>query len=121
MKSLKLYCKGPAHEALLAPLRVIVVGRQIPFEVADLSTHGEYDPAKERAVYEGDFKPCAKALKRATGVSITQLRSNSGNYFVSTPETLAVLNDDRVVWWCHGKEAIRNTLGDILSSGRLPA
>ncbi len=121
MAPLRLYCQGQAPETLLGSLRQLEAARGIPFEVRDLATNGAYDPAKERAAYERDFRPHANDLKRATGASITKLRSHTGNHFVSTPPTLALLRDGRPAWWCHGEEAILKALDGILTSGKPPA
>jgi hypothetical protein len=92
----------------------------IRFEVVDLSTNGEYDPAKEREAYERDFKPRVRALRRATGRPITRLRSHTGTYNVSTPETLAVVEDGRLTWWCHTEPEVHVALERSQASGRLP-
>jgi len=119
--SLRLYSKGVGQETLLELLRQVKDQRHIPFEIVDLSKNGGYDPVKEKAAYERDFKPRAKALKSATGRSITKLRSaKAGNYFVSTPETVGLLKDGQLAWWCHTETEIRGLLGDILVSGKLP-
>jgi hypothetical protein len=38
-------------------------------EISDLSRDGMFDPEKEKQVYERDFKPNAKVLKKRTGES----------------------------------------------------
>lgn len=120
MSILRYYCKGPGDKEILNLLRQIEDKHQISYEIMDLSTNGQYDQEKEKAAYEKDFKPRAKALKKATGVSITNLRSGSGNYFVSTPGTITLMKNGRMVWWTHTEKAIEESLRDILSTGKLP-
>ena len=120
MYMLRYYCQGSGDKEILELLRQIENTQQIPYEVMDLSTSGKPDREKEKAVYEKDFKPRAKALKKATGVSITKLRSHSGNYFVSIPGTIALMKNGQMVWWTHIENDIKESLRDILRTRSLP-
>ncbi len=120
MDMLRYYCQGPGDKEILNLLQQIKDKWQILYEIMDLSTNGQYDQQKEKTAYEQDFKPRAKVLKKATGKSITELRSHSGNYFVSTPETIGLLKDGQLLWWTHTETDIKQFLRNILLSGRLP-
>jgi hypothetical protein len=89
----------------------------IPYRLDDLSSGGQYNPIRNRHVYETYFKPNARTLKRRTGESITVLRSRSGRYFVSTPGTLALLRDNAVEWFTIGKEETLEFLQQVLGDG----
>jgi len=117
---LRYYCKGPGDEEILNLLHQIKDKHQISYEIKDLSTNGQYDREKEKAAYEQDFKPRTKALKKATGVSITKLRSRSGTYCVSTPETIGLLKNGDMVWWLHIERNIKEFLQNVLLTGTLP-
>jgi hypothetical protein len=87
----------------------------------DLSTDGRYDPQKEKAAYEKDFKPRAKALKKSTGEIISKLRSRKNrNYYVSLPGTIALLKNGQMVWWTHIEKSIKEFLENLLLTGKLP-
>jgi hypothetical protein len=118
--SLRYYCCGSPSEHIIELLRQLERVKKLPHEVVDLSTNGQYDAEKERRVYEQDFLTEAKTLKRVTGVSITKLRSKSGNYFVSKPPSLAIVRSGRVAWWTHTDEAITGTIQGILTTGEIP-
>ena len=120
MYMLRYYCQGSGDQEILNLLQQIKGKWQIPFEVVDLSTNGQYDKAKEKTAYEKDFKPQAKTLKKATGVNITKLRSHSGKYFVSRPETIGLLKNGQMAWWTHTKNDIKQFLQNVLQTGRLP-
>lgn len=120
MYKLRYYCQGSGDKEILNLLQQIKDKHQIQYETMDLSTNGEYDREKEKAAYEKVFKPRAKALKKATGVSITKLRSQSGNYFVSNPETIGLLKNDQMIWWTHTEKDIKEFLRNLLATGSLP-
>lgn len=118
MHSFRLYFKGTGEEATLELLRAVGENNQIRCEMMDLTTEGRFDRSNERAAYERDFKPRAKVLKKATGKSITELRSaRHGNYYVSVPATLALLDDGVVVSWWQGDEEIHGYLKQVLFGG----
>lgn len=120
MYMLRYYCQGAGNKEILNLLWQIKSKWQIPYEIMDLSTNGKYDREKEKAAYEKDFKPRAKVLKKAMGVSITKLRSRSGNYFVSLPGTIALMKDGQSVWWLHIEGNIKEFLKNVLLTGTLP-
>jgi len=121
MYKLRYYCQGPGEKEILNLLHQIEDKHQIPYKIKDLSTNSQYDQEKEKAAYDKDFKPRAKALKKAMGVSITKLRSQSGNYFVSNPETIGLLKNDQIVWWFHMEKEVKEFLRNLLLTGNLPA
>jgi hypothetical protein len=87
-----------------------------------LSRNGQYDGMKEKAAYEKDFKPRARVLKRATGRRITELRSaKHGNYYVSIPGTIALIDNGQMTWWTHTEKEIKEFLENLLLSGKVPA
>ena len=120
MYRLRYYCQGAGDKEILNLLQQIKGKWQIPYEIMDLSTNGQYDREKEKAAYERDFKPRAKALKKNTGKRITELRSHSGNYFVSKPETIGLLKNGQMVWWTQAENNIKEFLQNILLTGSLP-
>jgi len=120
MYTLRYYCQGPGDKDILELLQQIKDKHQIPYEIADLSMNGQYNREKEKAAYEQDFKPRATALKKATGVSITKLRSHSGNYFVSKPGTIALMKNGQMIWWLHIEKSIKEFLLNLLQTGSLP-
>lgn len=121
MCTLRYYCQRPGDREILQLLQQIKDNHQISYEIIDLSTNGQYDQEKEKAAYEKDFKPRAKVLKKATGKSITNLRSaKHRNYYVSTPGTIALMKNDQMVWWTHIENDIKESLRDILRTGSLP-
>lgn len=120
MYTLRYYCQRSGDNSILELLRQIKNKHKISYEIKDLSTNGKYDQEKEKTAYERDFKPQAKALKKATGVSITNLRSGSGNYFVSTPGTIALMENGQMVWWLHIETDIKEFLENLLLTGSLP-
>ena len=121
MYMLRYYCQGSGDKEILNLLSQIKDKCQIPYEIADLSTNGKYDPEKEKAAYEKDFKPRVKALKKTTGRSITELRSRKHrNYYVSKPGAIALIKNGQMVWWTHMEKDIKEFLRNLLSSGTLP-
>ena len=122
MCMLRYYCKGAGDKEILNLLRQIERKHKISYEIEDLSTNGQYNQAKEKAAYEKDFKPRAKALKKATGLPITKLRSaRRGRYYVSAPGTIGLLKNGQMIWWTHIENAIKVSLRNILTTGKLPA
>jgi len=121
MYTLRYYCEGPGDKEILDLLKQIKDKHQLPYEINDLSTNGRYDPQKEKAVYQKDFKPGAKALKRTTGKSITALRSaKHGNYYVSKPGTIGLFKNGQMVWWTHTEKDIKEFLQNLLLTGKIP-
>ena len=121
MYILRYYCQGSGDKEILNLLRQIKNKHQLPCEINDLSTNGQYDRAKEKAAYEKGFKPRARFLKRATGRRITELRSGKhGNYYVSMPGTIALMEDGQVIWWTHTEKDIKEFLQNLLLSGKIP-
>jgi len=119
---LRYYCQDSGDKEILNLLQQIKDKHQIQYETMDLSTNGEYDREKEKAAYEKDFKPRARVLKKATGVSITKLRSRKNrNYFVSLPGTIGLLKNGQMVWWILTERDTKEFLRNLLSSGKLPA
>jgi len=118
---LRYYCQGSGDKEILNLLSQIKDKCQIPYEIADLSTNGKYDPENEKAAYEKDFKPPVKALKKTTGRSITELRSRKHrNYYVSIPGTIALMKNRQIVWWTHTEKHIKECLQNVLMTGSLP-
>ena len=121
MYMLRYYCQEPGDKEILNPLQQIKDKHQIPYEIMDLSTNGQYDREKEKATYEKDFKPQSKMLKRATGKSITELRSRKHrNYYVSRPGTIALMKNGQMVWWTLTQRDIKEFLQNVLLTGNLP-
>jgi len=119
MLGLRYYCRANGNEEVRNLLAAIELRHTIPCETTDLSINwGAYDKEKEREVYERDFKPLAKLLKKRTGEPITRLRSRKArNYFVSTPGTLAVARDGAVEWYTLGNGEIIRFLNMVLGNG----
>ncbi len=120
MYMLRYYCQGSSDKEIVNLLRQIQDKCQILYEIRDLSTNGQDDQEKEKAAYEKDFKPRAKALKKNTGKSITKLRSHSGNYFVSNPGTIGLFKNGQMVWWTLTERDIKEFLQNLLLTGSLP-
>ena len=122
MSTLRYYCQGSGNKEILNILQQIKHKHEISYEIKDLSTNGKYDRAKEKAAYERDFKPQAKTLKKSTGKRITDLRSaKNRNYYVSMPGTIGLLKNGQMIWWTHIENAIKVSLRNILTTGKLPA
>lgn len=121
MYMLRYYCQGLGDKEILNLLAQIQEKHEIPYEIRDLSTNGKRDQEKEKAAYEKDFKPRAKALKKATGLSITKLRSaRRRNYYVSIPGTIALMQNGQMIWWTYVEKNIKEFLQNLLQTGRLP-
>jgi hypothetical protein len=118
MASLRYYCQGqgtPEVRRLLAEIRT---KHNISYEVLDLSSNGARDEEREKQVYEAEFKPRAKLLKKRTGNPIARLRSRRGRYYgVSTPGTIAVVGDGKVEWYAVGDSDIVEFLKVVLVKG----
>jgi hypothetical protein len=121
MYILRYYSQGPGDKEILNLLRQIKDKHQLPCEINDLSTNGQYDRMKEKGAYEKDFKPRARVLKRATGRRITQLRSaKHGNYYVSMPGTIALMENAQMTWWTHTEKDIKEFLQNLFLTGKIP-
>ena len=116
MVRLRYYCQGQGSSEVTRLLVEIRTRHNIPHEVLDLSSNGAYDEEKEKQVYEAEFKPRAKILKKRTGKPITkELRSRRArHYFVSTPGTIAVVRDGKVEWYAVGDREIIEFLKMVL-------
>ncbi len=118
MIRLRYYCKAQGSDEILKLLTEVRARHDIPCEVLDVSSNGEYDEEKERQIYERHFKPRARILKKRTGESITRLRSRKArHYFVSTPGTIAIVRDGEIEWYTLGNEEIAKFLKMVLSKG----
>jgi hypothetical protein len=119
MVRLRYYCQGQGSAEVTRLLVEIRTRHNIPHEVLDLSSNGAYDEEKEKQVYEAEFKPRAKILKKRTGKPITkELRSRRArHYFVSTPGTIAVVRDGKVEWYAVGDREIIEFLKMVLIKG----
>lgn len=117
MVTLQYFFNGMPDVEIVGLLDRVATMQAIEVRMDDLSDRGQYDPGKNREVYDVYFKPRAKVLKRRTGQSITGLRSNSGRYFVAIPGTLAVLHDGEVAWFEIGKDDILRLLFVFLRDG----
>jgi hypothetical protein len=118
MLSLRYYCEGRGTEEIRALLAQIKEKYNIAYEVLDLSSHGDYNEDKEKEIYERDFKPQARILKKRTGQSITSLRSRkAGHYFLSRPGTIAIVGDDGIEWYTLGDKEITQFLKAVQTKG----
>lgn len=115
MFKLRYYCRGTGNIEIVKLLQEIKNKHDISYEIMDLS-----EREKEEQVYERDFKPRAKILKKRTGEPITKLRGAGGkrHYYVSNPGTIAVIKDDQVEWWTYTISEILNFLNRVLSQGQ---
>lgn len=119
MLHLRYYCKGIGTWEVCALLAAIKTRHGIPYEIRDLSRHGEYNEGKEKEIYENDFKPRAKLLKQRTGRPITSLRSQKArHYVVSNPGTMAIIGDDGVEWYTIGDGEILQFLTTVQEKGQ---
>jgi hypothetical protein len=119
MITLRYYCRGQGNAEITRILAEIGTRHNIPREVLDLSSNGVYDQGKEKRVYEAEFKPRAKILKRRTGRPMAkELRSRGArNYFVSTPGTMALVRDGKVESYTVGDGEIIEFLKMVLIKG----
>lgn len=75
---------------------------------------------RKKQVYEKDFKPRAKILKRRTGKSLrSELRGGKGkkNYYVSNPGTIAIIREELIEWYTNSDQEITKFLKDVLDNG----
>lgn len=88
----------------------------VTHEILDLSREEQ-----ERQVYERDFKPRARILKKRTGKPITKLRGAGGerHYYVSIPGTIAIVRNGQVEWWTFTDSEITEFLRRVLSGGQV--
>jgi hypothetical protein len=115
---LRYYCQGQGNTEITKLLADIEARQDIPHEVLDLSRSGARDEGREKQVYETDFKPRAKMLKKRTGRAITQLRSRRvRRYYVSIPGTMGVIRDTKVQWYVAGDGDIIEFLKTVLLKG----
>ncbi len=118
MFELRYYCQGEGKEEIRKLLTDVEAKHGISYETSDLTRNGAYDEDNEKKVYERDFKPRAKVLKKRTGEPITQLRSRRvRHYFVSLPGTIAIIRDKEIEWYTLGNEEITKFLKAVLSKG----
>lgn len=116
MFKLRYYCQGGGNREILRLLQGIKEKRRIPYEIVDFSRQ-----EKEKEVYERDFKPRAKMLKKRTGKPITKLRGAGGgkHYYVSIPGTIAIVRNAQVEWWTFTDSEITEFLNRVLSEGQV--
>jgi len=118
MFKLRYYCQGKGDEGIRKLLVDIEAKYGITYEILDLSKNGAWDNEKDKLVYNNDFKPRVKVLKRRTGLRITKLRSRRArNYFVSNPGTIAIVRDEKIEWYTLGVEEIIKFLKKVLDKG----
>jgi DNA modification methylase len=117
---LRYYYQSEVKEWIRKLLTDVEAKGGIAYEISDLSRNRTYDEDKERQVYERDFKPRARILKKRTGQSIRkQLRGGKGKkrYYVSIPGTIAVVRDAEIEWYTIGDEEIGKFLRSVSNSG----
>jgi hypothetical protein len=112
--TLRYYCEGEGNKVIRDLLEEVKNKLGIPYEIVG----GPHDELKDREIYERDFKPRARLLKKRTGRSIRELRSRRGHYFVSVPGTIAVVRNRLVEWWTLGDDDIIAFLKELLKEGR---
>lgn len=120
MFKLRYYCQAQGDKEIVNLLAEIEAKHKTPFEISDLSRHGAYDVEEEKRVYERDFKPRARILKKRTGKSVRkELRGGKGKkrYYVSIPGTIAVVRDEEIEWYTLGDEEILKFLKEVFSRG----
>jgi len=111
---LRYYCRDEGNRIIRELLEEVKNKLSILYEVID----GPYNELRDREVYERDFRPRAKILKKRTGRSIRELRSRRGHYYVSIPGTIAVIRNGLVEWWTLGDEDIIAFLKELLKEGK---
>jgi len=113
---LRYYCQGGGNREILRLLQSIREKHGITYEILDL--RGQ---EKEKEVYERDFKPRARILKKRTGKPITKLRGAGGerHYYVSIPGTIAIVRNAQVEWWTFTDNEITEFLHRVLSEGQV--
>jgi len=120
MFKIRYYCQAQGNEEIAKFLTKIEAEHRIPYKMFALSRGEIYDEEKERRVYERDFKPRAKILKKRTGESVRkELRGGKGKkrYYVSKPGTIAVIRNEKIEWYAVGDDKIITFLGKVLSKG----
>jgi hypothetical protein len=117
MFKLRYYCQGRGNREILKILQGIEEKHKVAYEVVSL-----LGQEQEKQVYERDFRPRAKILKKRTGEPITKLRGAGGkrHYYVSNPGTIAVVKNAQVEWWTFTDSEITKFLNRVLSEGRSP-
>ena len=115
MFKLRYYCKWTGDIEITRLLQEIKNKHNISYEIMNLS-----ESEREKQVYERDFKPRAKILKKRTGESITKLRGAGGKYryYISNPGTIAIVKDNQVEWWTYAISEMLNFLNQVLSQGQ---
>lgn len=113
MLKLSYYCRGGGDKDISKLLKEIEEKHGIRYEILDLSRQEQ-----EKQVYERDFRPRAKILKKRTGESVTQLRGAGGKrrYYVSTPGTIAIIRNGQVEWYTI--DEIKGFLNGVLLQGQ---
>jgi len=111
---LRYYCRGEGNRIIRELLEEVRNKLSISYEVIG----GPYNELKDREIYERDFRPKAKVLKKRTGRSIRELRSRRGHYYVSILGTIAVIRNGLVEWWTLGDEDIIAFLKELLEEGK---
>lgn len=118
MFSLTYYCGGVVGEDIHSLLKAMHAQHGVPYQILDLSKDGAFDEQREKEVYDRDFKPQAKVLKRRTGRSITDLRSRRArHYFVSRPGTIALVQSEKIQWYTLCDDNIRQFLDTAVTNG----
>jgi hypothetical protein len=112
--TLRYYCKDKGNKVIKDLLEEVKNKLGISYEIVG----GPYNELKDREIYERNFKPRARILKKRTGRSIMELRSKSGHYFVSIPRTIAVIKNGLVEWWTLSDEDIITFLKELLKKDR---
>ena len=112
--TLRYYCKDEGNKVIRDLLEEVRNKLGIPYKIVG----GPYNELKDREIYERDFKPRARLLKKRTGKSIRELMSRSGHYFVSVSGTIAVIRIGLVEWWTLGDDYIIAFLKELLKEGR---
>jgi hypothetical protein len=110
---LRYYCEGQGDRRIRDLLEEIKGKSGIQYEIIG----GPHIELRDKEVYERDFKPRSKLLRRRTGRSIREMRSKSGHYFVSVPGTIALIKNGLVEWWTLGNEDIIAFLKEVLKEG----
>lgn len=118
MLSFRLYYSIKANDEIAKMLADINAVHGISYELIDLSNNGEYDPIKEKQIYDNEFKPKAKILKKRTGHPIDKLRSRKAhNYFVSRPATLTIIGEAGIEWYSNEEQEIMGLFRDAIDIG----
>lgn len=116
MFKLRYYCQGEGNREILQLLQGIEEKHKVTYEVVGL-----LGQEQEKQVYERDFKPRAKILKKRTRKPITKLRGAGGerHYYVSNPGTIAIVRNAQVEWWTFTDREIIDFLNRVLSEGQV--